>query len=446
MQLNRAQILNSKSAHDRGPVIYWMSRDQRAQDNWALIFASDLAERHGVDLKVVFNLRPKFKSATKAHFWFMLEGLRQTEKALRKMGISFHVIVETTPQAASKLIIRKFNPASIVVDTSPLREEKIWRQQLADISPTAVYQVDAHNIIPIWIASDKQEYSARTIRSKIHKKLDFYLEQYPLLKKQKNKLADPAVKWPQIYQQLKIEKYKPNKRFADAGLQAAEKILNKFIEEKLSNYQQTRNHPPQDGLSNLSAYLHFGQISAQTVAMQVIGSGKPQSAIDTFIEELIIRRELAENYCWYNPNYDNPKGFPDWAKITLEKHQSDPRQYHYTLKQLETSKTHDPLWNASQNQMVQTGKMHGYLRMYWAKKILEWSQTAQEAQKIAIYLNDKFELDGRDPNGYTGIAWAIGGVHDRPWPERAIFGKVRSMTFASTSRKIDAKSFIEQYS
>lgn len=163
-----------------------------------------------------------------------------------------------------------------------------------------------------------------------------------------------------------------------------------------------------------------------------------------FLEELIIRRELSDNFCFYNEDYDNFKGFPEWAKKTLQKHKNDKREYLYSAIEFERALTHDELWNAAQMEIVRKGKMHGYMRMYWAKKILEWSESPEKAMEIAIYLNDRYGLDGRDPNGYTGIAWSIGGVHDRAWNERKIFGKIRYMSHGGCKSKFDVEKYIEQ--
>ncbi len=225
------------------------------------------------------------------------------------------------------------------------------------------------------------------------------------------------------------------------------KALQQFLEHKLRSYDRFRNDPTIDGTSNLSPYLHFGQIAPQRVALEVGKlSGLYTDAVSSFLEELIVRRELADNFCLYNEEYDSMKAFPRWARETLEKHLDDKRTHIYELCDLENAQTHDELWNAAQLQMVKTGKMHGYMRMYWAKKILEWTETPQRALEYSIYLNDKYELDGRDPNGYAGIAWAIGGVHDRPWIERDVFGKIRYMSYEGCKKKFDVKEYVSKYS
>jgi deoxyribodipyrimidine photo-lyase len=226
------------------------------------------------------------------------------------------------------------------------------------------------------------------------------------------------------------------------GESAAVETLGRFIKMRLKGYASKRNHPELDGTSQLSPYLHFGQIGPHRIALAVKDSDAPQIDRKAFLEELIVRRELAINLVRFNPRYDSFDASEAWADRTLRVHAKDPRQILYTEEQLENAETHDPLWNAAHKQMVLTGWMHGYMRMYWAKKILEWSPSPAQAFEIAVRLNDRYELDGRDPNGYTGIAWAIAGKHDRPWPERPVFGKIRYMSYASTSRKFDSKAYI----
>ncbi len=230
-------------------------------------------------------------------------------------------------------------------------------------------------------------------------------------------------------------------KWIEPGEAAARAQLSDFLSRRLHRYDSDRNDPTLDGQSNLSPYLHFGQISAQRAAIQALAGTADTTS---FLEELVVRRELAENFCYYNPNYDSVAGFPDWAKETLRSHERDRREYLYSILELEAARTHDDLWNAAQKEMQCLGKMHGYLRMYWAKKILEWTKSPADAMRIAIYLNDRYELDGRDPNGYTGIAWSIGGVHDRAWKEREIFGKVRYMSYNGARAKFDVKAYINK--
>ena len=247
------------------------------------------------------------------------------------------------------------------------------------------------------------------------------------------------------YSSLNINEYVKPVDWIKPGEKAAQKTLKHFIENKFDKYPELRNDPNANVVSNLSPYLHFGQISAQRVALTVNELINPAQA-ESFLEELIVRRELSDNFCYYNSNYDSFNGFPEWAKKTLNDHRKDEREFTYSLKKFEKAKTHEDLWNAAQNELVSTGKLHGYMRMYWAKKILEWSKSPEEALKIAIHLNDKYEIDGRDPNGYTGCAWAIGGVHDRAWGERPVYGKIRYMNRNGAKRKFDIEKYIAQHS
>ncbi|MBP1734596.1 MAG: Deoxyribodipyrimidine photo-lyase photolyase (Photoreactivating enzyme), partial [Deltaproteobacteria bacterium] len=232
-------------------------------------------------------------------------------------------------------------------------------------------------------------------------------------------------------------------RCLEPGEKAAQSVLKRFIEGKLGRYDSDRNDPNKDGQSGLSPFLHFGHISAQRIALEVMKENAAGESRDAFLEELIIRRELSDNFCFYNDQYDSVGGFPEWAKKTLNQHGKDKRPYLYSLEDFEGAKTHDDLWNAAQIEMVKRGKMHGYMRMYWAKKILEWTQSPEEAMNIAIYLNNRYELDGRDPNGYAGIAWSIGGVHDRAWNERNVFGKIRYMSYNGCRSKFNTDSYIK---
>jgi deoxyribodipyrimidine photo-lyase len=225
------------------------------------------------------------------------------------------------------------------------------------------------------------------------------------------------------------------------GASEVTKRLENFIEDKLPDYPELRNDPTIDCQSNLSPYLHFGQISPIYTALKILDANASAASKEAFLEELIVRRELAVNYVQYNENYDYFAGLPDWAKRTLWSHKSDPREYLYSLSELENAETHDPYWNAAQNQMRVTGKMHGYMRMYWGKKLIEWSKTPEIAFNTALHLNNKYELDGRDPNGFAGVAWCF-GKHDRPWKERLIFGTVRYMNENGLRRKFDADKYI----
>ena len=361
------------------------------------------------------------------------------------MNIPFHLL-RGDPAKQIPGFLRSNKISILVTDFDPLRIKRKWKSSLAEKISIPFHEVDAHNIVPCFQASPKQEYGAYTIRPKINRVLDEYLEDFPDIKAN-NKTAGikyQEIDFEGILKEIKIDRSVGEVKDIEPGEKGAIKTLDTFLNGRIDGYGSKRNNPDNDMQSGLSPYLHFGHISAQRIAMEVLGSDTAGQDRDAFLEELIIRRELSDNYCYYNPHYDGFDGFPDWAQKTLNDHRGDPRQYIYPADKLEGSATHDSLWNAAQSQMVFTGKMHGYMRMYWAKKILEWTPSPEEAQEIAIYLNDKYSLDGRDPNGYTGIAWSIGGVHDRAWGERPVFGKVRYMSYNGAKSKFDIKSYINK--
>ncbi len=397
-----------------GPVLYWMSRDQRLADNWALLYARQLAERYKSPLGVVFCLATKFLDASWRQYHFMIEGLKEIESGLKKFNIPFFLLLGSAPEVLPAFI-KKHGVAQLITDFSPLKIKQSWDAKLAIKIDIPVSEVDAHNVIPARYISDKKEFAAYTIRPKIHRALGEFLTEFPKI--EANKFDWPGkflkIDWANAAQSLKINMSVQPVSDIQPGEKAARAALDKFLRDGLKKYEADRNDPTRDGQSGLSPYLHFGQISAQRIALEVNKTRGHEKSSSAFLEELIVRRELADNFCLYEPNYDSFDGFHDWARTTLNNHRHDKRTHAYTRSQLERAKTHDDLWNAAQTEMVLTGKMHGFMRMYWAKKILEWTTSPEQALDIAIYLNDKYELDGRDPNGYAGIAWAIGGVHDR---------------------------------
>lgn len=424
-----------------GPVALWMSRDQRVQDNWALLFSQDLAIRRDVPLCVIFSLVPDFLGATLRQYRFMIEGLKEIENNLMQKNIPFFLLTGVPGREIPKFI-RNHSISALIKDFDPLRIKRQWSKEVVGKIDIPVYEVDTHNVIPCWVASPKLEFAAYTLRPKIRRLLPDFLDVFPKLKKHRVFWKDtvPQTDWDRCMQTLRVE-HIPEATWIKPGEHAARRMLKDFIGKKLLAYPSKRNSPTADGQSNLSPYIHFGHISSQRIALE-ISSFNSKNSRETFLEELIIRRELADNFCFYNPDYDTFEGFPGWAKKTLDAHRKDQRGYLYTTDELEHARTHDDLWNASQVEMIKRGKMHGYLRMYWAKKILEWTESPEQAMEIAIYLNDKYELDGRDPNGYAGIAWSIGGVHDRAWAERPVFGKIRYMSYQGCKSKFDVKNYI----
>jgi deoxyribodipyrimidine photo-lyase len=441
----RIRILK-KGSPEKGPVVYWMSRDQRVNDNWALLFSQELAIERKAPLVVVFCLAPTFLDATVRHYGFMLKGLKEVETRLAELSIPFFLLTGE-PGAEIPKFAAEHTIGTLITDFDPLRIKEDWKAQVAARLAAPLYEVDGRNIVPCWVASTKQEYGAYTLRPKIRRTLPEFLTEFPTPRRHRVawKGPMPRADWHRAETSLRVDRSVPEVNWLTPGEKAAREVLNHFIEHKLSAYPERRNDPTEDGLSHLSPYLHFGQISAQRVALEVRKGGNAGSAArEAFLEELIVRRELADNFCFHNPDYDRFAGFPAWAQKTLNDHRPDRREYLYSPEDFEAGRTHDSLWNAAQIEMVRRGKMHGYMRMYWAKKILEWTESPEEALRIAIYLNDRYELDGRDTNGYVGIAWAVGGVHDRAWRERPIFGKIRFMSAGGCKAKFDVGAYIEK--
>jgi deoxyribodipyrimidine photo-lyase len=429
-----------------GPVVYWMSRDQRIDYNWALIHAQDLALAGNMPLRVVFCVVNGFLDAGPRQYGFMLRGLEKCRDLARSRNIPMDLI-QGDPEVTVPEYLREINASTLVMDFDPLKIKKKWRSAVLERISIRAFMVDAHNIIPCWITSDKQEYAARTIRPRIHRKLDEYLEPFPEVKvMDRQAVPDESFSAKQVIKGLGLNSGPAPVDWIFPGPDKALETLDSFVDNRLRGYDQHRNDPNKEALSNLSPYLHFGQICSQTIALRLKKQhDAPLEARDGFLEELIVRKELSDNFCYYNNNYDNFEGLPEWGRKTLNKHLGDKRPYLYSLEEFEQGLTHDPLWNAAQMEMVTAGKMHGYMRMYWAKKILEWTKDPSQAIEWAIYLNDRYELDGRDPSGYTGILWSMGGLHDRPWKEREVFGTVRYMSYNGCKRKFDVQGYINKW-
>ena len=429
-----------------GPVVYWMSRDQRMRDNWALLYAQRMAIQSEAPLAVVFCLAPRFLDASLRPYAFMLEGLRLLASKLEEKAIPFFLL-PGEPGGELPKFVRQSRCSLVVTDFSPLSINRAWKQTVSDRISVPMHEVDAHNIVPCRRASAKLEFGAYTLRPKITRMLFEYLDEFPNLRRHPVPWNGPPfrIPWSSSLASLKVDRSVPPADGVVPGEQAALRALERFLEHRLRAYDEARNDPTIEGQSGLSPYLHFGHLSAQRVALEVRRARAGQAAA-VFLEELIVRRELSDNYCWHNPRYDTFEGFPAWAQKTLNEHRKDKREHLYELSQFDAAATHDELWNAAQRQMVRSGKMHGYMRMYWAKKILEWSRSPEEALAIGLYLNDRYELDGRDPNGYVGVAWSIGGVHDRAWAERPVFGKIRYMNANGCRRKFNVKAYIDTWS
>ncbi|CAK9111464.1 Deoxyribodipyrimidine photo-lyase (DNA photolyase) (Photoreactivating enzyme) [Durusdinium trenchii] len=444
-----------------GPVLYWMHRDKRAQDNWALLKAQSMAQALHVPLMVLYCAVPRFIHWNLRHHHFALQGMKEVSGALRKRNISVVVSVNNNPVDFVTSTAKEFGASAVVTDFLPLKPRLAWDEDLvkrADKMSLPVCQVDAHNIVPCWEASQKLEYAARTIRKKIMTQLDQFLLPFPELatmpKPETLHEVKPA-KWDEIEAELVKNhgidqaKVAPVDHMFKPGPQAGEAQLERFLKHRLKKYDTHRNDPTKKATSMMSPYLNMGFVSAQQMIRRAKAFARENKidsdSIGAFVEESVVRSELTDNFCLHNPHYDSLKGAYGWAGQTLRDHAADKREHVYSFEALAEAKTHDDLWNSAQLQLVQEGKMHGFLRMYWAKKVLEWTESPKQALAFAQELNDKFALDGNDPNGYVGVDWSIMGTHDQGWAERPVFGKIRFMNYKGCKRKFDVDAFVAKY-
>lgn len=434
------------TAHnDHGPgdgryVLYWMQASVRTRDNHALEYAVQTANDLGLPLVVGFGLDAGYPDATPRTLRFLLDGLIDVDGALAQRSIGF-VVRRGEPLAVAHELAA--DAASVVVDRNYLREPRRWRTELADAVDIPVVEVESNVVVPVEVASDKREWAARTIRPKLHDHLERFLTE----------LATTAVahKDPPALESIDLTDRdavladltiddEPEARFR-GGEHQAHAALRRFINAGLAGYSDAGTEVTGDLSSHLSMYLHFGHISPVSIANAVTDSGAPSEAVDEFIEELIVRRELAHNYVWYEPDYDSYGALPDWARTTLEEHRDDEREHVYTAKELEAAETHDRYWNAAMEELRATGYLHNRMRMYWGKRILEWTNTPEYAYRVALELNNRYFLDGRDPNSYANIAWVF-GLHDQAFAEREVIGKIRPMTRSGLERKVDAEAYV----
>jgi len=452
IQPTRIQPLNPRPVQRGRFVLYWMQASQRAQCNHALEHAIQRANALGLPLLVCFALTDRYPGTNLRHKTFLLQGLRDVDSQLASRGIPF-VVRLGEPTAVVPDLAK--DAALVVCDRGYLRLQQQWRRELSAQLPCALEQVESDCVVPVETVSDKEEFAARTIRPRITRLLAEYLvplretalqcASMPLKARFADALdvSDPAA----LLSRLKLDAGVPASPIFVGGSREASRWLTRFVREKLAHYHDLRGDPSEDYASHMSPYLHFGHISPLEIALAVGDAARasacPAEASASYIEELIVRRELSCNFVTYNPRYDTYDCLPAWAKLTLAQHASDPREYLYTHEQLDRAQTHDPYWNAAQREMVVTGKMHNYMRMYWGKKILEWSPSPQQAFDTALQLNNRYQLDGRDPNSYTGVAWCF-GKHDRPWTQREVFGTIRYMNAAGLERKFDIAAYCRQ--
>src|SRR5918999_437210 len=446
IQSERVQNLNETDVKEGHYVLYWMQSSQRAEYNHALEYAVQQANDLGQRLLVVFGLTDDYPEANLRHYAFMLEGLKDVQEALSERGIK--LAVRRGPP--DEVTLEAGEDASLIVtDRGYMRPQRRWRERVAEEASCLLTQVETDVVVPVELASSKQEHAARTLRTKIGEYVeDFLVALNPT--KPENESLDIGVDGLDLSNIEKVLDDMDLDRSVGAlrhlyrgGTSEAKKMFRKFLRESLGDYVENRNQPQTDDVSHMSKYLHYGHISPVYVALKIRGAGAPQDDVDSYLEEVIVRRELSMNFCHYTPDYDSYSNLPGWAKETLEEHTKDPREYVYSHEQLEGAQTHDQYWNAAMKEMIYTGYMHNHMRMYWGKKILEWMETPQEAYSTTLYLNNKYFLDGRDPNSFANVAWVF-GQHDRGWTEREVYGKVRYMSAGGLERKAKPGRYVEK--
>jgi deoxyribodipyrimidine photo-lyase len=414
-----------------------MQQAQRTEYNHALAFALERARELSLPLVVGFVLTPGYPEANRRHYHFMLQGIADVQECLEQANIPF---VLQTGEMVPAVLRLAAGAAWVVTDVGYLHFQRKWREEAAGALGCPFTAVETDVIVPVAVASDKAEAAARTFRPRVLKRKDVYLDAVPAPRG----LGSPAVlpegrAGPVDPEGLLLElPLHPSVESVPAftgGQRAAKMRLQQFIGESLADYEKLARDPAAACQSDMSPYLHFGQISPVFVYREVSASDAPDAAKWSYLEQLLVRRELSINFVYYEPGCGAYEAaVPRWARESLEKHRIDARPYLYSREQLEAAETHDPYWNAAQTEMMASGKMHNYMRMYWGKKMIEWSTDPAEAFRLMLELNNRYELDGRDPNSYAGVAWCF-GRHDRPWQERPVFGKVRYMNARGLERK-----------
>ncbi len=452
---SRLRLLPAQERSEGGDyILYWMQKAQRSQDNPALDLAIHLANVLHLPLVCVFVLC-EYPHAQPLHYRFMLEGLLSCAEDLRSRGIAF-ALVKGNPVEEVLELARQ--AAVLVADEGKLSFERKWRDNIvAQPGRPDMVIVETESVVPPLVASDHLEWSAATLRKKIAARLPFFLPQLEDPRKEtckkifRGSLGDDRlfacssfITSPSPTPSSK-SRFGALSRLQRLGIQAGQdealKRFKAFVETGgLEKYNRLRNDPNSGAESGMSPYLHFGQVSPSRLARMALDHSA--QAAQAYVEQLVVRRELALNYLLFNPEYLVYKvAVPDWAQRSLASR--NPLSDAYTDMELETGCTADPYWNAAQKELVLKGKMHNYMRMYWGKQLLTWFRDPAKAFDTAILLNDFYSLDGRDPNGYAGVAWCF-GRHDRPWPERKGFGTVRAMMPSGLKRKFDADRYAEE--
>ncbi len=444
-EMKRLHVLNDRHQKRQGYILYWVQGTVRVSCNEALAFAVAQAEETALPLLVYYGVSDRYPEASYRHYHVLIEGVIELYENLKERNIRM-VIARCSPEEGAILLAGR--AALVITDGGYLRHERQWRAEVASKIDVPLIEIESNLIVPIRESSLKEEYSAATLRRKISPMIDYFASASEVGSYHGPYYSD-SLPVDDLYEReagallsrTGIDRAVPPVHGVHGGYTHGRRKLEKFIESRLDGYGEHRNDPSLDYGSGLSLYLHYGFISPVEIYREVVKSGSP-SAPD-FIEQLVIRRHLAFNFVFYNPMYDAFEGLPDWAEKTLISHEKDSRAYLYSFEELERGETHDPYWNAAQKELKERGVIQNYMRMYWGKKILEWSSLPREAFRTALVLNNRYQLDGRDPNGYAGVAWCF-GKHDRPWVERPVFGMVRYMNANGLERKFDMKGYLQK--
>jgi deoxyribodipyrimidine photo-lyase len=452
----RCRQLNELSpSKDARYVLYWMQLYKRTSHNHALNKAIEIANALEVPLVVYEGLKYYYPWASDRLHTFILEGVVGKKKVFAKMGIRYMFYLQPDEKAPNNVVAGLCQEAAaLITDDFPSFIIPEHNRHITERIRIPVYAVDSNGMIPMRQFT-KEEFAARTIRPKVHRLLPNYTTTLstPVLKVKHPRLSVDAPETnvtnkniAKLVAGCDIDHSVPPSDEYKGGEEAAMKRLRYFVKHILPGYHELRNKPQVDGCSRLSAYLHFGFISAQQIYKMVINADAPKEAKDAYLEELVVRRELAYNFVLFNGLYDSLEAAPAWAVKTMAKHRHDKRVATFTPEEIERGTTTDMLWNATQHELIKTGGLHNYMRMLWGKKIIEWMPDYTSAFDLMVNINNKYALDGRNPNSYTGIHWCF-GKHDRAWgPERPVFGTLRYLSSASWWKKIDAKAYIRKYS
>ena len=447
MNNNRSRQINTpRGDASSGPIVYWMSRDQRVRDNWALLYAQREAIRRKVPLLVLFCFVPHFLEGTIRQYGFMLRGLPQVEANLRKRNIPFFFL-SGEPKDVIPAFLNRMKASGLFVDFSPLRTKKRWLRDVEKNISIPIFEVDAHNIIPCWRLFSSQVSDAEAFRVKLRSTLPTFLNAFPAVRKHPVTFArkTPSIPWDSILDALPVDRTVTEVSWVLSGESEAQRTFRRLLKEKIHEYKSGTTGKSMRGewQWRLQPYFHFGQLSIQKVVWSVMHSEIDSRFKAAFLESLITKRELADHFCYYNAQYDSVHCFPEWAKKTLHEHHGDVREYVYARRKLEAAQTHDELWNSLQRELMSTGRIFGWARAYWSKKLLEWTRSPQEALRLAILFTEKYSLNGWDPNGYLNIARAIGGVYDSPSEAaRPVVGNIKYLPPKNKDAHLDLKTYI----